>query len=102
MERRDHGKNLEMVKTKLFGPSSAAYFTYNRVTWRLIVRKEVNAWRDDMNIFEFNSLHFYGVFIILYTLISFLSVFNLYHTRAPNVVRPYKSSSYEGMVCVAL
>ncbi|XP_021936980.1 unconventional myosin-XV-like isoform X3 [Zootermopsis nevadensis] len=43
MERRDHGKNLEMVKTKLFGPSSAAYFTYNRVTWRLCVRKEVFA-----------------------------------------------------------
>jgi myosin-15 len=43
MERRDHGKNLEMVKTKLFGPSSAAYFTYNRVTWRLSVRKEVFA-----------------------------------------------------------
>ncbi|XP_069684994.1 unconventional myosin-XV isoform X3 [Periplaneta americana] len=41
MERRDHGKNLEMVKTKIFGPSTAAYFTYNRVTWRLNVRKEV-------------------------------------------------------------
>jgi hypothetical protein len=42
MERRDHSKNLEMLKTKLFGPSSAAYFTYNRVTWRLNVRKEVS------------------------------------------------------------
>ena len=41
MERRDHGKNLEMVKTKLFGPSTAAFFMYNRVTWRLNVRKEV-------------------------------------------------------------
>jgi len=77
MERRDHGKNLEMVKTKLFGPNSAAYFTYNRVTWRLSVRKEVNAQCDDMYTFEFNSVCFYRIFIILYTLIClFLSVFN--------------------------
>jgi len=76
MERRDHGKNLEMVKTKLFGPSSAAYFTYNRVTWRLSVRKEVNAQCDDMCTFEFNSLCFYGIFVILYILIRLLSIVN--------------------------
>jgi hypothetical protein len=56
MERRDHGKNLEMAKTKLFGPSSAAYFTYNRVTWRLNVRKEVSMHYSQMNTisFQFN------------------------------------------------
>jgi hypothetical protein len=55
MERRDHGKNLELVKTKLFGPSSAAYFTYNRVTWRLNVRKEVSMHYFQNTIsFQFN------------------------------------------------
>lgn len=67
MERRDHGKNLEMVKTKLFGPSTAAYFTYNRVTWRLSVRKEVNIQHADMNMFDFNPFLFYGIFILLCT-----------------------------------
>jgi hypothetical protein len=56
MKRHDHGKNLEMLKTKLFGPSSAAYFTYNRVTWRLSVRKEVNALRDDMNTVQWHTV----------------------------------------------
>jgi hypothetical protein len=29
------------TNTKLHPPSSAAYFTYNRVSWKLNVRKEV-------------------------------------------------------------
>nr|CAD7423405.1 unnamed protein product [Timema monikensis] len=43
MERRDVDRSVEAIKTKLFGASSAAFFTYNRVSWRLIVRKEVFA-----------------------------------------------------------
>nr|CAD7453150.1 unnamed protein product [Timema tahoe] len=43
MERRDVDRSVEAMKTKLFGTSSAAFFTYNRVSWRLIVRKEVFA-----------------------------------------------------------
>jgi hypothetical protein len=66
MERRDHSKNLEMVKTKLFGPSSAAYFTYNRVTWRLNVRKEVSI-QHVLTCVHFSSVHVYGILIISYT-----------------------------------
>ncbi|GLH06473.1 Unconventional myosin IC [Gryllus bimaculatus] len=39
--RNDLGRNIETMKTKLFGPSNAAYFTYNRVSWKLMVKKEV-------------------------------------------------------------
>jgi hypothetical protein len=56
MERRDHGKNLEMVKTKLFGPSTAAYFTYNRVTWRLYVKKEVSTQHTEYEAFQFSFI----------------------------------------------
>ncbi|XP_063236075.1 unconventional myosin-XV [Bacillus rossius redtenbacheri] len=41
MDRRDLDRSVEAAQTKLFGPSAAAYFTYNRVSWRLVVRKEV-------------------------------------------------------------
>ncbi|XP_049851037.1 unconventional myosin-XV isoform X4 [Schistocerca gregaria] len=41
VERQDPSHQLEAIKTVLFPPSTAAYFTYNRVAWRLIVRKEV-------------------------------------------------------------
>ncbi|KAJ1528092.1 hypothetical protein ONE63_008008 [Megalurothrips usitatus] len=43
LDRRDLDRSVETTKTKLFGPSSAAYFTYNRVAWRLNVKKEVFA-----------------------------------------------------------
>ncbi|KAK6643275.1 hypothetical protein RUM43_004780 [Polyplax serrata] len=34
-------RQFDVAETKLFPPSSAAYFTYNRVPWKLHVRKEV-------------------------------------------------------------
>lgn len=45
LDRRDmdRDRSVETTKTKLFGPSTAAYFTYNRVAWRLNVKKEVFA-----------------------------------------------------------
>ncbi|XP_052130634.1 unconventional myosin-XVB-like [Frankliniella occidentalis] len=43
LDRRDLDRSVETTKTKLFGPSSAAYFTYNRTAWRLNVKKEVFA-----------------------------------------------------------
>jgi hypothetical protein len=38
---RDFARNLENIKTKLFSVSSANHFTYNRVNWKLHIRKEV-------------------------------------------------------------
>lgn len=43
LDRRDLDRSVETTKTKLFNPSSAAYFTYNRVPWRLNIKKEVFA-----------------------------------------------------------
>ena len=43
LDRRDLDRSVETTKTKLFGASSAAYFTYNRVAWRLNIKKEVFA-----------------------------------------------------------
>lgn len=34
-------RHYEASETKLYPPSSAAFFTYNRVPWKLNVRKEV-------------------------------------------------------------
>lgn len=42
MLERDLARSLENMKTKLHPPSNAAFFTYNRVAWKLQIRKEVN------------------------------------------------------------
>lgn len=34
-------RHHEVAETKLYPPSNAAYFTYNRVAWKLNIRKEV-------------------------------------------------------------
>lgn len=34
-------RQYEVAETKLFPPSTAAFFSYNRVPWKLHVRKEV-------------------------------------------------------------
>lgn len=34
-------RHYEVAETKLFPPSTAAFFTYNRIPWKLLVRKEV-------------------------------------------------------------
>ena len=36
-------RTLEAAKTRLFPPSEAPFVTYNRVSWRLDVRKEVSS-----------------------------------------------------------
>jgi len=41
LDRRDMDRSLESIKTKLCPPSSAAYFTYNCVAWKLNIKKEV-------------------------------------------------------------
>ncbi|KAF4520562.1 hypothetical protein B566_EDAN011115, partial [Ephemera danica] len=38
---RDFTKNLEIMKTKLYPASDAPFFAYNRVNWKLQIRKEV-------------------------------------------------------------
>ena len=35
-------RTLEAARTRLFPPSDAPFVTYNRVSWRLDVRKEVS------------------------------------------------------------
>ncbi|XP_046399408.1 unconventional myosin-XV isoform X2 [Ischnura elegans] len=46
---RDYDKTLESIKTKLFPPSTAASFTYNRVNWKLHIRKEVFSPNESLN-----------------------------------------------------